>query len=348
MKVAPRLTIAIPTYNRANLVGRAIDSALAQTYPDLEILVSNNGSTDGTKELLDGYSDPRLRILHRDHTISAIAHGNYLLEQARGEFWHTLSDDDFIEPEFARKVMDIYQRHPRLSMVYTGCFLHYADVVVPAMIGPELETGPRFLAAFVSGRLNVMWCACVTRTEDMRRIGPMPPETICGDMFYWTKLAAVGSIGCVREKLSHYVWYRDAGTSVSSRTPVVEWTLEQKMWARDILAICERELAGDPSVSLDALRRYEGEFVARSATMQFVWTSLEGADRLSLLKAVPPMFQILRRGKLMNWEAVIASIVVPRWLLRNRVLAKATCRAKAAERTTAPSSRGNRESRPSA
>ncbi len=50
---SPRLTIVIPTVNRASLVGRALDSALAQTYDNLEIVVSNNGSTDGTRALLD-------------------------------------------------------------------------------------------------------------------------------------------------------------------------------------------------------------------------------------------------------------------------------------------------------
>lgn len=334
--MSPRLTIAIPTFNRAGLVGRAVDSALAQTYADVEIVVSNNGSTDGTREILDRYSDPRLRVIHRDQTIPATAHGNYLLEQARGEFWHTLSDDDFIEPDFASRVMDLFRRNSRLSLVYTGCHLHYADVVVPAKIGPDLETGPRFLAAFVSGRRDVMWCACVTRTEDLRRIGPMPPETICGDMFYWTKLAATGEVGCVPERLSHYVWYRDDSGSVSSSTPVVDWTLEQETWAEDILATCERELAGDPSFDLEALRRHKAEFVARTATAQFVWTSLKGARRLSLLKAVPPMFRILLQGKLKNWKPVIASIVAPRWLLRNRVLAEAARRARAAERTPPP------------
>lgn len=330
--MAPRLTICIPTVNRASLVGRAIDSALAQTYPDIEIIVSNNGSTDGTRAVLDRYRDPRLRVLHRAETISVSAHANILLQSIQGEFVLALSDDDFIEPEFAARVMDLFDRFPRLSFVYTGCHLHYADVIVPARVGPEVETGPEFLAAFLAGRLDVCWCACVTRTEDLRKIGPVPEGIICGDMFFWTKLAAMGDVGCVADELSHYIWYRDQGTNISSSATVVEWTMEANTWAENILATCERELSPTSSFPLDALRRHKLEFVARSGATQFAWTALKGASRLSLLNSVPPLFRTLRRGKLKNWINVIGSIAAPRWLLRNRILADATRRARAANR----------------
>jgi len=64
----PRLTIAILTFNRADLVGRAIESALAQTYADIEILVSDNGSVDSTPSVLASYSDPRLRTFRHEAT----------------------------------------------------------------------------------------------------------------------------------------------------------------------------------------------------------------------------------------------------------------------------------------
>src|SRR4051794_7881622 len=93
-----RLTIAIPTLNRPRDVRRAIDSALAQTSSDIEVLVSNNGSTDDTRSVLDSYADPRLRVFHRDTTIPPAEHGNVLIAEARGEMFLGLSDDDYIEP----------------------------------------------------------------------------------------------------------------------------------------------------------------------------------------------------------------------------------------------------------
>lgn len=334
--MAPRLTICIPTVNRASLVGRAIDSALAQTYPDIEIIVSNNGSTDGTRAVLDRYRDPRLRILHHAETISVSAHANFLLQSIQGEFVSALSDDDFIEPEFAARVMDLIDRFPRLSFVYTGCHLHYGDVIVPARVGPKVETGPEFLAAFLEGRLDVCWCACVTRTEDLRKIGPVPEGIICGDMYYWTKLAAEGSVGCVQEPVSHYVCYRDGGDGIAGGAPILPWAQEMRRWMTDMLRACEE--AGMDVRTTSALRREALDFVARSSSNQFVWNALRGAGKTSLLGTVPACFPFLRGGHLKNWIRVVASIVAPRWLLRNRLLAEAARRARRARILSAGSS----------
>ena len=147
----PRLSIIIPTLNRAELVRRALDSALAQTCRDIEILVSNNGSRDHTRQVLEGYSDPRLRVFQREDTIPACVHGNFLVEEARGEFLLGLSDDDFLEPDFAERVMALFDRHPGLAFVYTCCWRHYGDVRVPTPTGPEIESGPDFIAGFLAG-----------------------------------------------------------------------------------------------------------------------------------------------------------------------------------------------------
>lgn len=327
---SPRLTIVIPTVNRSSLVGRAIDSALAQTYPDLEIIVSNNGSTDGTRAVLDRYEGaPRLRILHRDRTIPMNPHGNFLLDQTRGEFFLGLSDDDWLEPTFAEKVIDLYDRHPEVSFVWTGCFMHYADIAVPASVGPEIEPAVDFLAAFLTNRRNICWCACVTRTKDLRRIGPIPTELFCGDFFYWKKLAALGPVGCVPEPVSHYVCYRDAGDGVAGGAPVLSWAREMEAGSREILAVCETLRRG----SSETLRENAAEFVARSTAGQYAWNALRGTDRLALLRSLPSTFRLLRPGPLRHWIPVIASIAAPRWLLRNRVLAEAARKARAAGTT---------------
>ncbi|MFI5181363.1 MAG: glycosyltransferase family A protein [Thermoanaerobaculia bacterium] len=325
----PRLTIVIPTVNRASLVGRALDSALAQTYPDVEIIVSNNGSTDGTRAVLDRFAGaPRVRVLHRDSTIPANPHGNFLLEEARGEFFVGLSDDDWLEPGFAASAVAMFDRQPGLSFVWTGCDIHYADIVVPARTGPTVESGTEFLSAFLAGFRNICWCACVTRTADLRRIGPIPTDVFCGDMFYWTKLASGGLVGCVQEPLSHYVCYRDGGDGIAGGAPVVAWAAEMKRWATDMVESCEG--AGLDARTVAAVRREALDFVARSTSNQFAWNALRGARKASLLGSVSACFPFLRGGHLKNWIRVVASIVAPKWLLRSRILAEARRRAMVA------------------
>src|SRR5678816_4297004 len=110
-----RMTIAIPTVNRAYCIRRAVDSALAQTAGGIEVLVSNNGSTDETRAILDSYTDPRLRVFHRDTTIPPADHANFVLDQVRGELFVGLSDDDYLEPQFAERVIALFDAHPEMS-----------------------------------------------------------------------------------------------------------------------------------------------------------------------------------------------------------------------------------------
>src|SRR5689334_22793293 len=117
----PRLTIAIPTVNRAALLGRAIESALAQTSKEVEIIVSDNGSTDETQAVIERYAGRGLRTFHHTVTMSAARHGEFLIGEARGELFLGLSDDDFLEPEFAAEVLALFDRNPELSFAYTGC-----------------------------------------------------------------------------------------------------------------------------------------------------------------------------------------------------------------------------------
>jgi len=231
----PRLTIAIPTLNRANLVGRAIDSALAQTSPDIEIIVSDNASTDDTAALLKQYEGRRVRVFRQAQTIPASRNGEFLINQARGEFFLGLSDDDYLEPEFAAKVLALYDRHPELSFVYTGCAVHYEDVEVPALVGPEVESGLDFLMGHFTGKREVSWCACVTRVRDLRALGPQPDDRVIGDMYFWTKMAFLGPVGCVPQVVSHYILFRKQNDNISHGTSPLEWTREVQLLADEVM-----------------------------------------------------------------------------------------------------------------
>ena len=105
----PLVTIGIPTYNRASLVGRAIDSALAQDYPQLEIVVSNNASADGTEEacLARVAADSRLRYVQQDRNIGATRNFEEVLRLASGDYFMWLGDDDWIDPNYVRLCLDV-------------------------------------------------------------------------------------------------------------------------------------------------------------------------------------------------------------------------------------------------
>ena len=90
----PLVSVIIPTHNREDLLGRAIRSVLAQSYRELELIVVDDASTDGTREVVEAFDDPRLRYLRREQGGSAAAARNAGLAIAKGELIAFQDDDD--------------------------------------------------------------------------------------------------------------------------------------------------------------------------------------------------------------------------------------------------------------
>ena len=115
---APCVSVAISTWNRAHLVGRAIRSALAQTFEDFELLVVDDGSTDATPEVLAGQDDARLRrVRHeRNHGISRTR--NTAIGLARGEWMAFLDDDNEWAPDYLDRQLALAASRPAAGVVY--------------------------------------------------------------------------------------------------------------------------------------------------------------------------------------------------------------------------------------
>jgi len=313
----PRLTIAIPTVNRAELLGRAIESALAQTSQEIEIIVSDNGSTDDTQTVIARYAGRGLRTFRHPVTMNAARHGQFLMEQAHGEFFLGLSDDDFLEPEFATEVLALFDRHQELAFVYTGCSVHYEECQVPALVGPSVEPGEAFVAAHYSGQREVSWCACVTRVGDLLRLQPQPDDCILGDMFFWTKLAFRGPVGCVPRVLSHYVLLRSQTDNISHGTPPLAWARESRLLADGVI-----RASSQIGASSDCLLRLEANcrrHIARSTANQFVWTRVRGASIAQAWGWARGCLSYLCWSPTV-WSRLLAALLLPRALLRRLLL----------------------------
>lgn len=321
-RLTPRLTIAIPTLNRPGLLGRAIESALGQTSPDIEIIVSDNGSSDNTPAVIERYAGHRLRTFRHPTTMPATKHGQFLLERARGEFFLGLSDDDFLEPGFAAEVLTLFDLHPELSFAYTGCAVHYEDCLVSAVVGPPVETGESFLAAHYAGKREVSWCACVTRVRDLLEVGPQPDDCIIGDMFYWTKLAFRGPVGCVPKVLSHYVLLRSQNDNMSHGTPPLVWARESRTLANEVIETSRR--VGADIGYLSRLQANCRRHIGRSTANQFVWSRLRGASRRQAWNWVRECLPYLcLSSNLTGLSRLTAALLLPREALRNLLLSGA-------------------------
>ncbi len=113
-------SIVIPVFNRAHLVHRAIDSALAQTIP-CEVLLVDHGSTDNIAEVAERY-ESRIRYVRRATNLGAIAGWRDGVEHATGDFVHITYDDDWIEPEFMERCLAAFDDD--VGFVYSRVRLH--------------------------------------------------------------------------------------------------------------------------------------------------------------------------------------------------------------------------------
>ena len=113
----PLVSILIPTYNRAKYLADAIDSALVQTYKNIEIIVHDDASTDDTQGLLKKYFDPRLHIIRTKKNHGMLGGWNYIVNKAKGEYIKFLASDDLLEPTCVQELVAKAIKNPTAAII---------------------------------------------------------------------------------------------------------------------------------------------------------------------------------------------------------------------------------------
>jgi len=135
MKTDPLVSVIIPTYNRADLIKRAMDSVFAQTYSNLEIIVVDNASLDNTAEVVSSFSDKRLKFIRHDVNKGPAASRNTGLKNSHGDYITFLdSDDEWIPKKLACQLDVFKQEGERIGLVFTNGFNESINTM--AITGP--------------------------------------------------------------------------------------------------------------------------------------------------------------------------------------------------------------------
>lgn len=188
--VAGLVSVVIPSYNRAYIVGKAIASVLSQTYPDVEVIVVDDGSTDHTRDVVTRFDE---RVCYVAQANSGVCSArNTGLRLARGEFVALLdSDDEWLPWKLAAQVA-VMRAHPEVGMAWTDMVAVSADG--PA--GAVSVVNPAFLRTFYSGfktsgfddamkdtgALSDVWSAAPSPVASARvRVGDIFSEMLLGN-----------------------------------------------------------------------------------------------------------------------------------------------------------------------
>lgn len=122
---APRVSLGMPVYNGAIYLRCALDSILAQTFQDWELIICDNASTDETQTICEEYAarDPRIKYHRSSRNIGPSANYNRTFELSRGEYFKWAAHDDVLEPTYLEKTIRVLDESPDVVLAYTDVVL---------------------------------------------------------------------------------------------------------------------------------------------------------------------------------------------------------------------------------
>jgi glycosyltransferase involved in cell wall biosynthesis len=142
MTAAPRLTIGLPVYNGERYLAESLEALLGQSYPDFELIISDNASTDRTEEICRRYqeADPRVRYLRQPRNIGGGANHMMVFWHARGELFKWASHDDLYARDLLRQCVDALDAHPEAVLAHAATGIVDDSGALTKTVGYRLRT----------------------------------------------------------------------------------------------------------------------------------------------------------------------------------------------------------------
>ncbi len=205
----------------------------------MEVIVGDNASTDSTPELMANVADTRVRYIRHDRNIGANANFNRLLDEARGEWFLLLHDDDLVDPDFIESCLDTLQVGREYGFIRTGVRAinkdgHVFKTTPNVLLGP---THADFFRSWCRGKTAFYLCNTLYHTDRLRQIGGFHSlHNLLEDNYALVKLLKCWDHAEVKDVRSSYRFTFDQR---SYQVPVVEWCQDFRELLEMIVDICE-------------------------------------------------------------------------------------------------------------
>ncbi|MFI9380536.1 glycosyltransferase family 2 protein [Kutzneria sp. NPDC052558] len=227
----PLVSVGLPTYNGVERIEPVVRSVLGQDHADLELVISDNASTDGTEELCRSLAAEDSRIVYHRNPVNVGLLNNFIgaMRLARGEFFRWVGDDDWLAPDCVSRGLDVFAEDPRLILVtsqvdytgpdghtatapYTGTALRSGDPVVRLTEMLRLLNESHLIIDPLYGMVRRASVVGIGRRNMLRE-----------DEVYATKLALAGPWGHVPEVLAKRNWKHETPAILARRLDVPSW-----------------------------------------------------------------------------------------------------------------------------
>lgn len=199
------VSVIMPVFNRVSLVSRAIDSVLAQTYKDFEIILVNDGSTDGTGSVLDGYAHNypcTIKVIHQKRTGQVIAR-NRAINLASGKYIAFLDSDDLWLPQKLSHQLLLFKKN--IGLVYSGIFEIDQNEKIIRKILPQKKMRGNIFYRLLEKNTITGGTVVITR-EALEKIGVFDPNLkVAENWDLWIRISRDFLVDFVNEPLVKYL-----------------------------------------------------------------------------------------------------------------------------------------------
>lgn len=241
MSAFPKISVVIATWNRASYLKRMLDRLFEDDYPNLEVIVADGGSSDGTVDVLKSYGN-RIAFWLSEPDEGEFNAYNKVIPRATGEIVKLMTDDDTLRPGAMRLAADYFQQNPDVDIVFAQ-----------AAVWEERDGNARFLyethitdlnrlslRSWLRGTEGVSSPTAFVRRHIFDKIGLLPEDCACGDVEFWTRAAYSGlRMGLLPNVIFDYYFTGQNGTFTRGRALIQDRLAFVRRYGshRDVLCV---------------------------------------------------------------------------------------------------------------
>ncbi|HOO69391.1 MAG TPA: glycosyltransferase family 2 protein [Bacteroidales bacterium] len=198
------VSVIMAAYNTRGFVSAALDSVFSQTYPDFQIIVVDDASSDGTADILRSYNDSRLVVLHNETRRGAAYSRNRALKEATGELLAVLDADDFWAPDKLEEQVGFMNEHPTAAGV--GSYVYETDQTGRRIRALRFPVYPGQIRCSTFFRCAIVHSSVMLRRSFMTENNLRYDETFPGshDFELWSRAVFAGDFHHIPRYLTYY------------------------------------------------------------------------------------------------------------------------------------------------